>query len=147
MNKKKSLIFLPKLGRLVRFIKGYPHSSNAKTWETDKTCTDLRNKLLPHYFSPTGYKLDPEKIIIDLLSGIHNEGEWYRDMGLEISTKTPFWAMFSQNKILDQTFAIHPPSRYEDVFMAATETHDFWGFLGTCTSEVKVTVLYSLDRL
>ena len=122
---------------MLQKIRPFPYPSSPRTWETGTHCNGLKNSLLPHYFNPRGDKLNHEQIISELMSAINNEDKWYRDIGLQISVYTPFWAI--GRDIKQQTFVVKSPSRYEDLFNAADENHDFWGFLASCNNyEVKV---------
>ena len=131
--------FLPKLGRLVKFIKGYPHPSNVKTWETGKACAGFRDKLLPHYFSPSGDKLNHEKIMTELISGIDNSMEWRKDMGLEIEIETKETKFQTR-----QTFVIHPPSRYEELFKTTEKNGEFWDFLASCNNTYEMKASFKI---
>ena len=111
-----------------------------RTWKTDKGCKGLRNSLLPHYFSPSGDKLNHEKIMTEFISGIDNLMEWRKDMGLEIEIDENSGNKFKN----DQTFVIHPPSRYEELFKATDKNDEFWGFLASCSNTHETKVSFKL---
>ena len=94
------------------------------------------NLLLPHYFHPKGDGLNHEKIITELLSGMNNSMEWRKDMGFVIQRE-------KFKKMHHQSFEIHPPSRYEDLWKNVSENNEFWGFLATCNI-IEMTVNFEI---
>ena len=80
-------------------------------------------------------------MLTELMSGIHNQEEWYRNSGLQITR------LHIYGGILAQDMTIHPPARYKDLFKVADYNHDFWAYLASCPTLENKVKLYNFCRI